>query len=235
MPDVTRLLQALRAGDGDASDELIEAVYGELRRLAASKLARERGQTLQATALVHEAWMRITSPAEGDAAPGLDFENRAHFLGAAAEAMRRILIERARRRRSLRHGGAYGRADVEPDELVALPPTVDVLELDEALQRLADLDADKARLVELRFFGGLSIVEAAEVLGVSRATADRAWAFSRAWLFKELGTPVEDNATSPEDESARGQEEGTADDVPAGEPAPADGPTGSPREHEDPR
>ncbi len=191
MPEVTRLLQALRAGDGDASDELIEAVYGELRRLAASKLARERGQTLQATALVHEAWMRITTPAEDDSVPGLNFENRAHFLGAAAEAMRRILIERARRRRSLRHGGAYGRADVEPDELVALPPAVDVLELDEALQRFAELDADKARLVELRFFGGLSIVEAAEVLGVSRATADRAWAFARAWLFKELGTPLE--------------------------------------------
>jgi RNA polymerase sigma factor (TIGR02999 family) len=190
MPEVTRLLNALRAGDGDASDELIEAVYGELRRLAAAKLARERGQTLQATALVHEAWMRITTPADDADVPGLDFENRAHFLGAAAEAMRRILIERARRRRSLRHGGAHGRAEVEPDELVALPPSVDVLELDEALQRLAALDPDKARLVELRFFAGLSIVEAADVLGVSRATADRAWAFARAWLFKELGSPI---------------------------------------------
>ncbi|MEM9802074.1 MAG: ECF-type sigma factor, partial [Planctomycetota bacterium] len=200
MPEVTRLLQALRAGDGEASDDLIQAVYGELRRLAVAKLAHERGQTLQATALVHEAWLRISAPSGDADGPSLDFENRAHFLGAAAEAMRRILIERARRRRSLRHGGAYGRADVEPDELVALPPTVDVLELDEALTKLAAQDPDKARLVELRFFGGLSIVEAAEVLGVSRATADRAWAFARAWLFRELGASLdEDGETSKGD------------------------------------
>ncbi|MEM1451959.1 MAG: ECF-type sigma factor [Planctomycetota bacterium] len=205
MPEVTRLLQALRAGDGEASDELIEAVYGELRRLAASKLARERGQTLQATALVHEAWMRISKPGEDDDAPALHFENRAHFLGAAAEAMRRILIERARRRRSLRHGGAHGRAEVEPDELVALPPRVDLLELDEGLQRLAELDPDKARLVELRFFGGLSIVEAAEVLGVSRATADRAWAFARAWLFKELGARVDEEDSDEQGVEDRGE------------------------------
>ncbi|MEM9382304.1 MAG: ECF-type sigma factor [Planctomycetota bacterium] len=206
MPEVTRLLQALRAGDGEASDELIGAVYGELRRLAASKLARERGQTLQATALVHEAWMRISKPGAEDEAPALHFENRSHFLGAAAEAMRRILIERARRRRSLRHGGAHGRAEVEPDELIALPPRMDLLELDEALKRLAELDPDKARLVELRFFGGLSIVEAAEVLGVSRATADRAWAFARAWLFKELGTAVDEERNGAEDGSEPGVE-----------------------------
>ncbi|QDV07044.1 ECF sigma factor [Planctomycetes bacterium Poly30] len=193
MSDVTRLLHALRTGDGDASDELIEAVYGELRRLAASKIARERGQTLQATALVHEAWMRITGRDE-DGEHVLDFQNRAHFLGAAAEAMRRILIERARKRRSLRHGGAFGRADIEPDELVVLPDNVDVLELDEALGRLKEISPERARIVELRFFGGLSIVEAAEVLGVSRATADRAWAFARAWLFKELGAiPAAEN------------------------------------------
>lgn len=185
MSDVTRLLNALRSGDEDASDELIETVYTELRRLAASKIARERGQTLQATALVHEAWMRITGQDE-DGEHVLDFQNRAHFLGAAAEAMRRILIERARRRRSLRHGGAFGRSDIEPDELVALPEAVDVLELDEALGRLRDISPERAKLVELRFFGGLSIVESAEVLGVSRATADRSWAFARAWLFKEL-------------------------------------------------
>ncbi|MBL6754856.1 MAG: sigma-70 family RNA polymerase sigma factor [Planctomycetes bacterium] len=185
MAEVTQLLQALKAGD-DASDELIEAVYGELRRLAATKLARERGQTLQATALVHEAWMRIAGPPEQTGAAQLRFENRAHFLGAAAEAMRRILIERARRRQSLRHGGAHGRVELEPDALVELPPTTDLLELDEALQRLAALDPSYGKLVELRFFAGLSIVEAAEVLGVSRATADRNWAFARAWLFKEL-------------------------------------------------
>lgn len=185
MAEVTQLLQALKAGD-DASDELIEAVYGELRRLAATKLARERGQTLQATALVHEAWMRIAGPPEQAGAAQLRFENRAHFLGAAAEAMRRILIERARRRHSLRHGGAHGRVELEPDALVELPPTTDLLELDEALQRLAAMDPSYGKLVELRFFAGLSIVEAAEVLGVSRATADRNWAFARAWLFKEL-------------------------------------------------
>ena len=185
MAEVTQLLQALRAGD-DASDDLIEAVYGELRRLAATKLARERGQTLQATALVHEAWMRIAGPAEQPGSEQQRFENRAHFLGAAAEAMRRILIERARRRNSLRHGGAHGRVELEPDALVELPPTTDLLELDEALQRLAAMDPSYGKLVELRFFAGLSIVEAAEVLGVSRATADRNWAFARAWLFKEL-------------------------------------------------
>jgi len=185
MAEVTQLLQALKAGD-DASDELIEAVYGELRRLAATKLARERGQTLQATALVHEAWMRIAGPPEESGSAPLRFENRAHFLGAAAEAMRRILIERARRRHSLRHGGGHGRVELEPDALVELPPTTDLLELDEALQRLAAMDPGYGKLVELRFFAGLSIVEAAEVLGVSRATADRNWAFARAWLFKEL-------------------------------------------------
>lgn len=185
MSEVTRLLQALRAGDGDASDALIESVYGELRRLAASKLARERAQTLDATALVHEAWMRIAGK-DVNGPVGLEFENRAHFLGAAAEAMRRILIERARRRMSLKHGGAHTREAVEPDQLVALPANVDILALDEALKRLALEAPDKARVVELRFFGGLSIVEAAEVMGVSRATADRAWAIARAWLFKEL-------------------------------------------------
>lgn len=196
MSDVTRLLNALRKGEDDASDELIEAVYGELRRLAASKIARERGQTLQATALVHEAWMRITGrDADGDHV--LDFQNRAHFLGAAAEAMRRILIERARKRRSLRHGGAFGRTDLEPDQLVALPEAVDVLELDEALDRLREISPERAKLVELRFFGGLSIVEAAEVLGVSRATADRSWAFARAWLFKELKAMPEMDGNAP--------------------------------------
>lgn len=187
MSDVTRLLHALQGGDEAASDELIQAVYGELRRLAAAKLRRERSNTLGATALVHEAWMRISGPAGEDGrAPELGFENRAHFLGAAAEAMRRILIERARRRRSLKHGGAHGRDPLEPDELVELPPSVDILALDEALARLREHSPEKAKIVDLRFFCGLSIVEAAEVLGVSRATADRSWAFAKAWLFKEL-------------------------------------------------
>ncbi|MEC7232460.1 MAG: ECF-type sigma factor, partial [Planctomycetota bacterium] len=137
MSDVTRLLDALRAGDAGANDELIATVYGELRRLAAGQLRHERAQTLDATALVHEAWMRIAGSAEtpGGAVPG--FRNRAHFLGAAAEAMRRILIERARRRRSLKRGGGHARSDLEPDAIVALPPSVDLLALDDALDRLA--------------------------------------------------------------------------------------------------
>ncbi|MEC8511201.1 MAG: ECF-type sigma factor [Planctomycetota bacterium] len=190
MSDVTRLLDALRAGDAGANDELIATVYGELRRLAAGQLRHERAQTLDATALVHEAWMRIAGSAEtpGGAVPG--FRNRAHFLGAAAEAMRRILIERARRRRSLKRGGGHARSDLEPDAIVALPPSVDLLALDDALDRLAIEAPEKAKLVELRFFAGLSIVEAAEVLGVSRATADRNWALARAWLFRDLHDPA---------------------------------------------
>ncbi len=191
MSDVTRLLDALRAGDAGANDELIATVYGELRRLAAGQLRHERAQTLDATALVHEAWMRIAGSAEtpGGAVPG--FRNRAHFLGAAAEAMRRILIERARRRRSLKRGGGHARSDLEPDAIVALPPSVDLLALDDALDRLAIEAPEKAKLVELRFFAGLSIVEAAEVLGVSRATADRNWALARAWLFRDLHDPTQ--------------------------------------------
>lgn len=185
MSDVTRLLHAVQSGDAEANDELIETVYSELRRVAAAKLRHERSRTLGATALVHEAWMRIANTGS-EAAPRLEFENRAHFLGAAAEAMRRILIERARRRASLRAGGAHGRTEIEPDDLIALPPEVDILALDEALERLAEEAPDKARIVELRFFGGLSIVEAAEVMGVSRATADRAWAIARAWLYRDL-------------------------------------------------
>ncbi|MDC3307392.1 ECF-type sigma factor [bacterium] len=206
MAEVTQLLQAMRAGD-DASDELIEAVYAELRRLAATKLARERGQTLQATALVHEAWMRIAGPAEGEGAPQLRFENRAHFLGAAAEAMRRILIERARRRQSLRHGGGHGHVDLEPDALVELPPSTDLLALDEALQKLTAMDASHGRLVELRFFAGLSIVEAAEVLGTSRATADRNWAFARSWLYNELRS----DSSAPGARSVPGNQEPEVD------------------------
>lgn len=186
MSDVTRLLDALRAGDAGANDALITALYAELRRIAAGQLRRERARTMDATALVHEAWMRLagSDEASGGAVPG--FRNRAHFLGAAAEAMRRILIERARRRSSLKHGGGHARSQVEPDALVALPPSVDLLALDDALDRLADEAPEKAKLVELRFFAGLSIVEAAEVLGVSRATADRNWALARAWLFRVL-------------------------------------------------
>lgn len=186
MSDVTRLLDALRAGDSGANDKLVTALYAELRRLAAGQLRHERAQTLDATALVHEAWMRISRPVDAPSGAIHEFRNRAHFLGAAAEAMRRILIERARRRRSLKHGGGHARSEVEPDALVAFSPSVDLLALDESLTRLAAEAPDKAKIVELRFFAGLSIVEAAGVLGVSRATADRHWAIARAWLFRDL-------------------------------------------------
>lgn len=186
MSDVTRLLDALRAGDTGANDELIATLYAELRRLAAGQIRHERAQTLDATALVHEAWMRICGPEDTASGAVQGFRNRSHFLGAAAEAMRRILIERARRRRSLKHGGGYARSEVEPDALAALAPSVDLLALDDSLTRLASEAPEKAKIVELRFFAGLSIVEAADVLGVSRATADRHWAIARAWLFRDL-------------------------------------------------
>jgi len=180
--DVTQILDALRGGDREANDRLLEAVYDELRWLAARKLAREKpGQTLQATALVHEAWLRLGG--EGGAA----WESRAHFFGAAAEAMRRILVDRARRRGRVRHGGGRGRVDLDDVEIATPAPSLDVLALDEALERLGGEDPAKARLVKLRFFAGLGLAEAAEVLGISRATADRHWAYARAFLFHAMG------------------------------------------------
>lgn len=182
MDDVTRILAALEAGDGAAAERLMETVYHELHRLAAAKLSRERVDlTLQPTALVHEAWLRLA----GDSMPSWD--NRRHFFAAAAEAMRRILVERARRRRRLKHGGAFGRQPL--DEVEVTSPdgaSIDLIALDEALGKLAEEDARKARLVELRYFAGLSIPEAAKVLGISKATADRWWAYARAFLFHEV-------------------------------------------------
>lgn len=181
MGDVTHILDALKEGDERAADRLLEAVYDELRRLASSRLARERpGQTLQATALVHEAWLRLA----GNGA--VDWDGRGHFFAAAAEAMRRILIERARRRERLKHGGGRKRVDLEDAEPVAPPQDIDVLALDEALGRLAAEDKAKADLVKLRFFAGLGVAEAAQILGVSKATADRHWAYARAWLYSDL-------------------------------------------------
>ena len=162
--------------------DLLPLVYDELRRLAAQRLAQEKaGQTLQPTALVHEAYLRLAGPDGGQ-----QFNGRAHFFAAAAEAMRRILVERARRKQRRRHGG--GRERVALDEAV-LPfeEKVDVLALSDALDRLAAADPAKAELVKLRFFVGLTMPEAAEVLGVSLATAERHWAFARAWLFAALG------------------------------------------------
>jgi RNA polymerase sigma factor (TIGR02999 family) len=179
MPDVTRLLEAAAAGDRRAADDLLPVVYDELRKLAAARLAAEKpGQTLQPTALVHEAYLRLVR----DQA----FDGRGHFFAAAAEAMRRILVDRARSRLSRKRGGDRGRADLDLEQLVAPQQSDDVLAVDEALRRLAAKDARKAKLVELRYFAGMTLDEAAAVLGISPATADRDWTFARAWLHRSL-------------------------------------------------
>jgi RNA polymerase sigma factor (TIGR02999 family) len=162
---------------------LLVLVYSELRRLAAAKMAREApGQTLQPTALVHEAWMRLG----GD---GQRWENRAHFFGAAAEAMRRILIDRARRKLAARHGGGGEHVDLDEVEIAAPAKDDELLAVHEALDALATHDARKAELVKLRYFAGLSIDEAANVLGISIPTAKRDWAYARAWLFRKISAP----------------------------------------------
>jgi RNA polymerase sigma factor (TIGR02999 family) len=184
MTDVTRILSAIERGEPHAAGQLLPLVYDELRRLAAEKMANERpGQTLQATALVHEAYLRLVGPGE---APHWD--GRAHFFAAAAEAMRRILVENARRKRRLKRGGDRRRVDLEQAEAVADAPGEDLLALGEALDLLAAEDGPKAELVKLRYFAGLSVGEAARCLGISRATADRYWAYARAWLYDRLHT-----------------------------------------------
>jgi RNA polymerase sigma factor (TIGR02999 family) len=181
MSDVTRLLDAAAAGDPGAAADLLPLVYDELRRLAAARLAAEKpGQTLQATALVHEAYLRLV----GGADPG--WNGRGHFFAAAAEAMRRILVDSARRKRADKRGGDRKRADLRDVPAADLPPE-DLLDLDAALTAFEAEDPDKAALVRLRFFGGLSEAEAAACLGLSRATAARHWAYARAWLRDRLG------------------------------------------------
>jgi RNA polymerase sigma factor (TIGR02999 family) len=181
MTDATRLLQASAQGDPHAAEELLPLVYDELRRLAALKLAQEApGQTLQTTALVHEAYLRLVGNRQ-DA-----WDNRHHFFAAAAEAMRRILVEQARRKRRLRHGGGKKRIDLEQACPLVEPPSYDLLALDEALTRLAALNPARADVVKLRFFAGLSMPEVAQTLGVSLPTAERYWAFARTWLYAEL-------------------------------------------------
>jgi len=181
MSDVTGILNAIQRGDAKATDELLPLVYEELRLLAARKLSHEPpGQTLQATALVHEAYLRLV----GDASRGWD--SRGHFFVAAAEAMRRILVENARRKKSVKRGGNCHRLDLDDTEPAAAQADDDLLALDEALRKLADADATKAKLVKLRYFAGLSLEQAAEVLGVSRSTAYENWAYARAWLRAEV-------------------------------------------------
>ena len=183
MSDVTRILSQIEAGDPSAAEQLLPLVYNELRILAAARLAQEKpGQTLQATALVHEAYLRLVVHGQGQPA----WDSRAHFLSAAATAMRRILIERARYRQSLIHGGGRRREELATDHLEAPEPDEKLLALDTALQKLAEIDPDKARLVELRYFAGLTGEQAAGILGISPTTADRHWAFARAWLRREI-------------------------------------------------
>ena len=182
MNDVPRILDRVRQGDSLAASELLPLVYEELRRIAAYKMAGESpGQTLQPTALVHEAWLRLV-----DKGGRAQFENRAHFFGAAAEAMRRILIDRARRKLSQKHGGGQVPLDVDEVEIPAPGGDEELLAVNDALDRFAAVEAQKAELVKLRYFVGMTIEEAAPVLGVSEPTAKRWWAYARAWLFNEI-------------------------------------------------
>jgi len=188
MHEVTRLLDAMGRGERQAAEQLLPLVYEELRRLAAQKLAQEKpGHTLQATALVHEAYVRLVANAEGASTAGeARWDGRGHFFAAAAEAMRRILVENARRRRRLKRGGERQRVDLAQAEPAVPSRADDLLAVDEALDRLAEEDPQKAELVKLRFFAGLSVEEAAACLDISRATADRWWAYARAWLYERL-------------------------------------------------
>ena len=182
MAEVTRLLDAAAAGDRVAAADLLPLVYDELRKLAAMRLAAELpDQTLQPTALVHEAYIRLVGPDDG-----ARWDNRGHFFAAAAEAMRRILVDAARRKAALKHGGDLARLELEPNLAAAREPREDLVALDEALDRLAAEDPLKADLVKLRYFAGLSLAEAAAALGLSERTAGRHWAFARAWLRRAV-------------------------------------------------
>jgi RNA polymerase sigma factor (TIGR02999 family) len=182
MADVTYLLSAIESGDSLAAEQLLTLVYDDLRRLAARRLAHEApGQTLQPTALVHEAYLRLLGTKEAR------WDGRAHFFGAAAQAMRRILVESARRKRALKHGAGAARQELDEAALLVPEPREDLLALDEALTELAAADRAAADLVQLRYFGGLSIPEAARVLRISPRSADRLWAYARAWLHQKVG------------------------------------------------
>lgn len=179
MSDVARILDQIHQGDPKAAAQLLPLVYDELRKLAAQRLAREQpGQTVQATALVHEAYLRLVG--------GQKFDNLGHFFAAAAEAMRRIVVENARRKKRYRHGGGRERITIELADLPTSLPSDDLLALDDALGRLEQIDPLKARLVTLRFFSGMTIEQAADVLNISRVTAHRHWTFARAWLHQQM-------------------------------------------------
>jgi RNA polymerase sigma factor (TIGR02999 family) len=184
MTEITQVLQAIGRGESGASEKLLPLVYDDLRRHAATRMAREAaGQTLQPTALVHEAWLRIVG--NGDRT----WQNRAHFFGAAAEAMRRILIENARRKSRLKRGGHQLRIDIDELELAATTPDEKILLIDEALEKLQAEDPEKARIVVLKFFGGRTNQEVAEIMGVTERTVERHWAYAKAWLFQMIRAP----------------------------------------------
>lgn len=183
MADVTQILSQIEQGDPSAAELLLPLVYDELRKLAAAKMAQESpGQTLQATALVHEAFLRLV-----DAEKVQQWNSRGHFFGAAAEAMRRILVDNARRKLSLKRGGQMDRDDRDPALLFFTAPPEQLLAVDEALEKLALDDPQAAELVKLRYYGGFSVVEAAETIGLSKSTAYEHWAFAKAWLRREMG------------------------------------------------
>jgi RNA polymerase sigma factor (TIGR02999 family) len=187
MADITQILSAIEQGDPKAAAELLPLVYGELRKLAAARLTEEKpGQTLQPTALVHEAYLRLVGPEDKPR-----WEGRGHFFAAAAEAMRRILVESARRKQTLKRGGGGERVALDPEQFAAPERPEDLLALDEALDQLARAEPQVAELVKLRYFAGLTIPQAAGVLGVGPRTADTWWAFARAWLLAKLrGDPL---------------------------------------------
>lgn len=186
MSEVSRMLLAVERGEAGASEQLLPLVYEELRRLASQKLAREApGHTLDATALVHEAYLRLAAnPDEAGKVPVWD--GRGHFFAAAAEAMRRILVENARRRKRLKRGGNLARKEFDEDYLAAPQPREDLLALDEALDKLSAADSQAAQLVKLRYFGGLTLPEAANILDISPRSSDRLWSYARAWLLREM-------------------------------------------------
>ncbi len=181
MSDVTRILVAIEQGDAKAADKLLPLVYEELRRLAGLKMSQELpGQTLQATALVHEAYIRLVGT------ENQNWSSRGHFFAAAAESMRRILIENARRKQRRKHGGGHQRVELDDADVTIEDALTDIIALDEALAKLAEEDPVKADLVKLRYFAGLTIEQAAKILEISRATAERYWSYARAWLFHEI-------------------------------------------------
>jgi RNA polymerase sigma factor (TIGR02999 family) len=199
MNEVTRILHAINQGNTHAADQLLPLVYDELRRLAKQKLAQEKpGQTLQATALVHEAYLRLVpSPADESGGSEQRWNSRGHFFAAAAEAMRRILVEQARRKRRLKHGGDRRHVSLEQALNIADVPEIELVALDEALSRFESIDPVAAQLVKLRYFAGLSMGDAAKALGLSLRTAERNWTYAKTWLHRELDQgDVTDDASS---------------------------------------